>query len=174
MVEQTNAHDSATNDNDSGMIVYNDLQIQADGPERLGCKRNLATHNHISLGGRPPRSNRHKNVISRQANLESKHRKCELSRTIARGCVPNATLLCPSAPRSNSRLSRESLSFQKNNVAAAVFRDITGYTSTNNATADDDNMHVSRKFVRPLLDHCSAVSARDCVLLPIDRLLHCA
>ena len=56
------------------MIVYNDLQIQADGPERLGCKRNLATHNHISLGGRPPRSNRHKNVISRQATW---HRSTE-------------------------------------------------------------------------------------------------
>ena len=44
MVEQTNAHDSATDDNDSGLIVYSDLQIQADGPEQLGCKRNLTTY----------------------------------------------------------------------------------------------------------------------------------
>ncbi|MCH8072930.1 MAG: hypothetical protein IIA09_13345 [Proteobacteria bacterium] len=43
----------------------------------------------------------------------------------------------------------QSLSCRKTNVAAAVLRDITDYTSTNNATADDDNMHVSLKFVRP-------------------------
>ncbi len=43
MVEQTNAHDSATDDNDLGMTVYSDLQIQVDGPELIGCKRNLNT-----------------------------------------------------------------------------------------------------------------------------------
>ena len=30
MVEQTSAHDAATNDNDTSMIVNSDLQIQAD------------------------------------------------------------------------------------------------------------------------------------------------
>ena len=69
MVEQTNAHDSATDDNDLGMIVYSDLQIQANRPERLGCKRNLTTHDHISLGDGPSRGNSHKIVIPRQATL---------------------------------------------------------------------------------------------------------
>ncbi len=173
MVEQSSAHDSTADDNDSGMIVYNDLQIQADGPERLGCKRNLTTHNHISFSVGPPRSNSHKNVISRQA---TRHRSTESAR------CPGQLLVVVFPLRHRYARQRPgltpgyhaSLSFQKNKVAAAVFRDIIGYTFTNNATADDDNMHVSRKSVRPLLDHCSAVSARDCVLLPIDRLRHCA
>ena len=67
MVEQTDAHDSATDDNDLGMIIDSDLQIQANRPERLGCKRNLTTHDHISLGDGPSRGNSHKIVIPRQA-----------------------------------------------------------------------------------------------------------